>query len=147
MEIFSISTSGFKEWTFSALGLILFFPLAFELANSIRLRKSAFAIGFNIFGVLFMGGWILATASLGYSDYQYLKNDFESGKCENLNGSVTNKRFERREKHFFTVQDREFLIDEQISQPGLNRVPAELTMGRKISIWLCGERIARLVVF
>lgn len=146
MELFSIESAGFKEWTFPALGLVFVmigtFMFLYQLEDKEQIGKivlAGFCTAFAIF-------WTITAGISSYKGYRRLLEAYQSGNCEKIKGTISDLHKEPRDRYIFRISDHTFELNHRISRPGMDAYHPAIKDGASAFIMYCEGDIAYMRV-
>jgi hypothetical protein len=153
--VFDVTQEGYRQWTFPAFGLILvaagLVVLIYELLRSAHKFKKLN----RIYPCIFIGLallWTLVSFAFTFGDYLILRNTVRKGRCEVVEGTVSNFVPMPREGHameHFTINGHYYEYSDFQVTAGFNHTQSHggpIAEGRHVRICDAGGEIARLEV-
>jgi len=153
--IFDVTQEGYRQWTFPAIGLILMAAGLCVLVYQYLRPPRRFKTYSRVYPIIFVSlalVWTLGAFAITFGDYAILRNAVRDGRCEIVEGTISNfvpMPYEGHAMEHFVVNGHYFEYSDFRVTAGFNRTQSNggpLAEGRRVRICHVGGEIARLEV-
>ena len=146
---FNILDSGYRQWWFPAIGLLVL-TVGIVILNQKKRKNAAFKkAGLIIFCLL----WTLAAFAITYVDYSNCYHALSSGEASYVEGTVDNfvqlPDQWNEKKESFTVNGVPFSYSDYVVTAGFNKTRSHggpIHQGLPVRIWYVGNEIVKLEI-